>query len=127
MVEPEFALVRDAAIKRFEFTYELVWKAVQRVLWDQGVLCHSSKGCLSETFTCGLAQDNPLWIRMIEDRSFTVHTYNESMPVAIYRSLKEYELLFRSYLRALGAPWNCRDRTCHVAATTNLDHVLSRT
>jgi nucleotidyltransferase substrate binding protein (TIGR01987 family) len=108
LVEPESALVRDAAIKRFEFTYELAWKAVQRVLREQGVLCHSPKGCLSEAFTCGLVQDSPLWIRMIEDRNLTVHTYNERMAVAIYRNLKEYEPLFeellQNLLRALELP-----------------------
>ena len=42
--EPESALVRDAAITRFEFTYELAWKAVQRVLREQGVLVPFSQG-----------------------------------------------------------------------------------
>jgi nucleotidyltransferase substrate binding protein (TIGR01987 family) len=106
--EPESALVRDAAIKRFEFTYELAWNAVQRVLREQGVLCHSPKGCLSEAFTCGLVRDSPLWIRMIEDRNLTVHTYLERMAVAIYRNLKEYETLFeellQGFVRALELP-----------------------
>lgn len=101
LVEPESSLVRDAAIKRFEFTYELAWKAVQRVLREQGVLCHSPKGCLSEAFTCGLVRDSPLWIRMIEDRNLTVHTYNERMAVAIYRNLKGYEPLFEELLQRL--------------------------
>lgn len=109
--EPESALVRDAATKRFEFTYELAWKAVQRVLRKQGVLCHSPKECLSEAFTCGLVQDSPLWIQMIEDRNLTVHTYKERMAVAVYRNFKEYEPLFEELLQSL-APWSCRDRTC---------------
>ena len=100
--EPESALVRDAAIKRFEFTFELAWKAVQRVLREQGVLCHSPKGCLSEAYTCGLVRDSPLWIRMIEDRNLTVHTYNERTSITIYRNLKEYEPLFEELLRGLG-------------------------
>jgi hypothetical protein len=46
--EPESALVRDAAMNRCEFTFELAWKAVQRLLREPGVLCHSPKGCLRE-------------------------------------------------------------------------------
>ena len=100
--EPESSLVRDAAIKRFEFTFELAWKAVQRLLREQGILCHSPKGCLSEAFTCGFVRDNPLWVRMIEDRNLTVHTYNERTAIAIYRNLKEYEPLFEELLQGLG-------------------------
>jgi len=100
--EPESSLVRDAAIKRFEFTFELAWKAVQRVLREQGVLCHSPKGCYREAFACGMVQDNPLWIRMIEDRNRTVHTYNEKTAIAIYRNLKDYEPLFEELLQGLG-------------------------
>ena len=99
--EPESSLVRDAAIKRFEFTFELAWKAVQRLLREQGVLCHSPKGCLREAFTCGLVRDSPLWIRMIEDRNLTVHTYNERTAVAIYRNLAEYVPLFEELLQGL--------------------------
>jgi len=99
--EPESSLVRDAAIKRFEFTFELAWKAVQRLLREQGVLCHSPKGCLREAFTCGLVRDSPLWIRMIEDRNLTVHTYNERTAVAIYRNLEEYVPLFEELLQGL--------------------------
>lgn len=99
--EPESALIRDAAIKRFEFTFELGWKAVQRLLREQGVLCHSPKGCLREAFTCGLVRDSPLWIRMIEDRNLTVHTYNERTAIMIYRNLKEYEPLFEELLQGL--------------------------
>ena len=32
LAEPETTVVRDAAIKRFEFTFELGWKAAQRFL-----------------------------------------------------------------------------------------------
>jgi len=99
--EPESSLIRDAAIKRFEFTFELGWKAVQRLLREQGVLCHSPKGCLREAFTCGLVRDSPLWIRMIEDRNLTVHTYNEHTAIVIYRNLKEYEPLFEELLQGL--------------------------
>ena len=39
---------------------------------------------------------------MIEDRNLTVHTYNESTAIAIYRNLKEYEPLFEELLWGLG-------------------------
>lgn len=39
VAEPETAIIRDAAIKRFEFTFELAWKAIQRYLRDEGITC----------------------------------------------------------------------------------------
>jgi len=74
LAEPETTVVRDAAIKRFEFTFELGWKATQRFLRAQGIVSRSPKQCLQEAFAFGLVQDNPLWIRMLEDRNLTVHT-----------------------------------------------------
>ena len=34
LAEPESAIVRDASIQRFEFTYELLWKTVKSFLED---------------------------------------------------------------------------------------------
>jgi len=94
LAEAETAIIRDAAIKRFEFTFELAWKATQRFFRIQGVPCRSPKQCLQEAFAFGLVQDNPLWIRMLEDRNLTVHTYNEKTAQKIYNNLKDYLPLF---------------------------------
>lgn len=39
--EPESSILRDAAIQRFEFCFELAWKAVQHELRRQGNDCNS--------------------------------------------------------------------------------------
>ncbi len=101
LVESESALIRDAAIKRFEFTFELGWKATQRFLREQGILCHSPKGCFREAYTYGLVQDSPLWTRMIDDRNLTVHTYSERTAKKIYRNLNDYHPLFEELLQGL--------------------------
>lgn len=48
-----------------------------------------------------MIQDNPLWIRMIEDRNLTVHTYNERTAQKIYSNLKDYVALYEELLRGL--------------------------
>lgn len=101
LAEPETTVVRDAAIKRFEFTFELAWKATQRFLRAQGILCRSPKECLQEAFAFGLLQDNPLWIRMLEDRNLTVHTYDERTAQKIYNNLKDYLPLYEQLHRGL--------------------------
>ena len=99
LAEPETTLVRDAAIKRFEFTFELAWKATQRLLRDQGILCRSPKECFREAFAFGLVHDDPLWIRMMEDRNLTVHTYDERTADKIYKNLKDYVPVYEELLR----------------------------
>jgi nucleotidyltransferase substrate binding protein (TIGR01987 family) len=99
--EPESAMIRDAAIKRFEFTFELLWKSLQKFFRGQGIACNSPKGCLREAFSYGLVEDNPMWLRMIDDRNLTVHTYNEAVSIEIYQHLKDYMPLFNQVLQSL--------------------------
>ena len=101
LAEPETTVARDAAIKRFEFTCELAWKATQRFLRAQGIACRSPKHCLQEAFAFGLVGDDPLWIRMLDDRNLTVHTYDERLAQRIYENLKEYLPLFEQLRQAL--------------------------
>lgn len=96
--EPKTDVVRDAAIKRFEFTFELSWKAVQKFLAGEGVSCVSPKNCFKEAYKVGLMKDSPLWVRMIEDRNMTVHTYNASVADEIYGRLSSYIPLFAELL-----------------------------
>jgi nucleotidyltransferase substrate binding protein (TIGR01987 family) len=102
MAEPETAIIRDAAIKRFEFTFELAWKAIQRYARDEGITCRSPKGCLREAFALGIISDDPRWIRLIDDRNLTAHTYDEETAKTIFRNLKaDYVLLFEQLRQGL--------------------------
>ncbi|MFM8419784.1 MAG: nucleotidyltransferase substrate binding protein [Verrucomicrobiota bacterium] len=42
VAQTESPLVRDAPIQRFEFTFEIVWKALKRYLECQGYECGGS-------------------------------------------------------------------------------------
>ncbi|MEK7062787.1 MAG: HI0074 family nucleotidyltransferase substrate-binding subunit [Patescibacteria group bacterium] len=81
---------RDSAIQRFEFTVELAWKSIQQFLRNQKIVCRSPKECLQESFKFGLVEDNPLWIKMIDDRNLTSHTYNEELADKIYNNFPQY-------------------------------------
>ena len=81
---------RDAAIKRFEFTVELAWKTIQKFLRNQGIMCRSPKECLREAFKFKLIEDDPLWLKMLDDRNLTSHTYNEELAEEIHKRLPIY-------------------------------------
>ncbi|MDL1969972.1 MAG: nucleotidyltransferase substrate binding protein [Candidatus Desulfofervidaceae bacterium] len=97
------SLERDAAIQRFESTFELAWKSIQRFLRSEGISCRSPKGCFREAFRYGLIRDDPLWLRMIEDRNLTVHTYDEKIAEKVYNCLFDYLPLFKNLLLKLKA------------------------
>ena len=46
-------LIRDAAIKRFEFTFELLWKTLRIFLREKGVEVKTPKDCFKEAFRIG--------------------------------------------------------------------------
>jgi nucleotidyltransferase substrate binding protein (TIGR01987 family) len=87
---PEDAIVRDACIQRFEFTFEMAWKAIQAHARAQGLSCVSPRDCLRTAFRLGLVEDDPGWMTMVEDRNRTVHTYDEASAHAIYVALPNH-------------------------------------
>ncbi len=84
---PETDLIRDAAIQRFEFCFELAWKVIQERARSEGLECQSPKGCLKLAFKNGWIDDETGWLAMLEDRNRTAHTYDETLAKDVYRRL----------------------------------------
>ena len=87
------AVERDAAIQRFEYTFEAVWKTAQLFLRErEGLDLGSPKAVLRAAFRVGLVDDTDLRcaLDMADDRNRTVHTYNEAVAQAIFARLAEY-------------------------------------
>jgi nucleotidyltransferase substrate binding protein (TIGR01987 family) len=98
---PETALSRDAAIQRFEFCFELAWKAVQERARSEGLECQSPKGCLKLAFTATWIDDEGGWLAMLEDRNLTAHTYDEELAKTVHHRLPRYLPLLQSLLQRL--------------------------
>ena len=99
--EPKTVANRDSAIKRFELTFELAWKSTKTYLANKGLVCRSPRDCFAEAFRLGLIADDPLWLKMINDRNLSVHTYNEKLADEIYGRLKDYLPLFATLSESL--------------------------
>jgi nucleotidyltransferase substrate binding protein (TIGR01987 family) len=106
--EPATALIRDASIQRFEYTYEAAWKAAQLYLRATENLELASptavtRACYrSKILTEELALEA---LQMAQDRNLTVHTYNEELADRIYSRLPGYAALLERWLAAMtGAP-----------------------
>ena len=92
--EPATPIVRDACIQRFEFCFELAWKAIQAALRREGRDCTSPRSCFREAFKQRWIESEEGWTRLLADRNLTSHTYDEALAEAIYGRLPDHELLF---------------------------------
>lgn len=84
---------RDAAIQRFEYTFEAVWKAGKLFLREvEGLEIGSPKGVIRSFLQVGLLteEQTALGLSMVDDRNLTSHTYNESLADQIYSQLNTY-------------------------------------
>jgi nucleotidyltransferase substrate binding protein (TIGR01987 family) len=95
---------RDAAIQRFEFTFETCWKAAKEVLFERdGIDSGSPKGVIRSCREVGLITDEQsiTALHMVDDRNLTVHAYSEKLAVEIYSRLNMYQSIISSWLDAL--------------------------
>lgn len=85
----------DGTIQRFEFTYELAWKLGKDILDYSGIEANNPRSVIKELFKAEMIQDGKAWIRMLEDRNKTSHTYDERKAKVIYKKIKKsyYNLL----------------------------------
>ncbi len=95
---------RDAAIQRFEYTFEAGWRAAQRYLLEvEGVSVGAPKACVRAAREVGLLSDaqSVVGLEMVDDRNLTVHTYHEAVAARIYRNLPRYAELLAHWLSAM--------------------------
>lgn len=88
--EPKTEWTRDSAIQRFEFTFELAWKAVARLAREEGIECPSPRTALRTALRLGWIADDEIWLTMLDDRNRTSHTYNEAVAEELYSRLRAH-------------------------------------
>jgi len=83
-------IIRDSAIKRFEFTFDLSWKLIKAFLEDEkGIKCNSPKECFREAYRQGVIEYDEFWLQMTDWRNEAVHTYGEKFADTFYEELPE--------------------------------------
>ena len=95
-------IVRDSAIQRFEFTYDIFWKMLKSFLEEKhGVHCVSPKTCFMEAGTKGVLSSE-VWIKITDLRNQTVHTYDEKIAKSVYQKLPEILIEFKKMSDVVG-------------------------
>ena len=104
LLPPRTSVERDAAIQRFEYTFEATWKAAQAYLREvEGLEAGSPKRVVRESRAVGLLDDGEAAraLDMTDDRNLTAHTYHEEVAVAIAARLEGHARLLRGWLAAM--------------------------
>ena len=81
-------LGKDGVIQRFEFTFELLWKALKIYLEHQGILVKTPRDSFVEAFRIGLFNDEKIFLDMMEDRNSTSHIYDKETSKKIFNRIK---------------------------------------
>lgn len=86
-VPQDAPLAVDGTVQRFEFTFELAWKAIKDALAAEGVDERTPRSVLRAAFAIGWLEDEAAWLDMLEDRNLTSHTYKEELALELYGRL----------------------------------------
>lgn len=105
LAENETAIVRDALIQRFEFTFEAAWRAAYRWLRARDVpVGEEAFAVLPRALALGLIADGEGWTEMRQKRNLTSHTYDEALAVQVAAFVRaEAVALFDALLATLQA------------------------
>jgi len=87
--EAESQLEKDGVIQRFEFTFEVFWKAIKIFLEHKGVIVKVPRDTFQEAFRLDWLSDEELFLNMLEDRNRTSHIYGKKMAETILGRIKE--------------------------------------
>ena len=102
--EPFSVIVRDAAIQRFEYTFEALWKFIQAYLREkEGIAVSSPKTVFRELLPLGFLSEDEVagLLEMTDSRNDTVHTYKEIVAQMIYGRLPDYVILMEKVIKEL--------------------------
>lgn len=100
-------VLRDGLIQRFEFTFELSWKALKEYMIDQGIKdeLQFPKQVLKTAYENHIINNENVWNEMLNARNSTSHIYDDKVAEHIGKSIcnnyatefKELKKYFNDY------------------------------
>lgn len=88
---PKSELERDGVIQRFEYTFELCWKSIRKILLELGrsEVSSSPKPLFRDAFQEHLIDNIDIWFSFIDARNRTSHTYHKKTADQVYNDIKD--------------------------------------
>ena len=97
----EIDCMRDAAIQRFEFSIELFWKILKKILLHEKIESTTPRDTLSKSYQYKLINNEEVWLKMLDDRNNTSHAYQETQAKIIFEHITSYLPVFQKTYIAL--------------------------
>jgi nucleotidyltransferase substrate binding protein (TIGR01987 family) len=74
-------LEKEGVIQRFEYTFELAWKALKDYLEEGGLVISpvTPRQVIKEAFAAKVISDGEVWVNMLDHRNLLSHTYDSSV------------------------------------------------
>lgn len=87
-------LIIEISTKRFEYTFESLWRTLKEFLRGEGIICSTPLQCFREAFRRGLIkeEDENVFGEMIEKRNKIIHIYGFEEAKDIYEFIKKDEV-----------------------------------
>lgn len=86
----ENILVRDAVIKRFEYTFEISWHLMRAVIQYEGTTVDLPRETIRKAFQIGWIRDASIWEDMLDNRNSTVHIYKEIHADVVFNDIVNF-------------------------------------
>ena len=83
---------KAGAIQAFEYSFELAWKTMKRLMEVRGKVANSPRETFRMAALEGFIKDPEIWFDFIKKRNLTVHTYSEA---EMNEVLKIFEIFSR--------------------------------
>ena len=84
-------LENQGLIKAFEYTFELSWKTLQDLLIENGYKdIKGPKPVIQQSFQDGYIRDGDGWMKMLEGRNLTSHTYDEETAFNMVAEIRKF-------------------------------------
>lgn len=103
LAQPEDEFTRNSSIQCFEFTLELVWKTLKRVLEVYGVGVSNARETFRQALAIKLVDKPETWFQYIELCNKSTHTYAEPTAKEIYGHLPKFSAEVDELIRRLRA------------------------
>ena len=90
LAQPENEFMRNSSIQCFEFTLELVWKTLKRVLQIYGEEAPNARDAFRLGVKIRVIDSPEKWFDYLELRNKSSHVYSESVSKEIYGKLAQF-------------------------------------
>lgn len=87
--DPDNVLLQAGLIQTYEFTFELAWKTLKDYLEMEGFTVPSPRATLRQAFQCGYIQLGDVWLKALNDRNLTAHTYDDEVAKEVIADIQQ--------------------------------------